>query len=409
MRACLLIILCSLSAFAQESFEDKFKALEKAREDALSKWRTENRYSKLPNDDYVKVYNETWKKFSEEEVKLHADTCASDKSKCLTEIQIEEKKSQVRIVTGLMTSKNAWAREGNPEAEQKTAEENFNKCAKDDTDCDKLSERDRGIASSDKSSVDTDIAAAKKKMKEELGAFTAELAAKNADWNRPPMTAEAKEHFLKRTELELEKAIAVYKVLCEKYPEDESVCLSEDIIKQMKEATAGKSCAINRIFSLESKSKTESRKKIEENHTSEWNALPDPKDCKVLIEKDNALAEEPKKDTPVVTEEGDDEKSPRNYKPDTCKWVSDLPRKIVNGPSCGKTRSQICTGYVVCEQKEGGGKFIRMSTCGPDKCGDEDAVRCTKDMGYFSIRPAGENKLFMTKKIKDVLSGASEQ
>jgi hypothetical protein len=143
-------------------------------------------------------------------------------------------------------------------------------------------------------------------------------------------------------------------------------------------------------------------------HDQEWEALSSPKDCKVLLEKDKR----PSVPESAVIDENDDEKSPRNYDTSTCKWVSDLPRKIVNGPGCSKTsRSRICTGYVVCNQKEGHGKFIRMSSCRSEFCGngDNNAVRCTKDQGYFSERPSGEGKLFMSQRLKKILSGASEQ
>ena len=151
-----------------------------------------------------------------------------------------------------------------------------------------------------------------------------------------------------------------------------------------------------------------------ESHKKDWEELSRPKSCDTLLKKDKAASEKENVTPDVqVVEENEDEKSPRNYVADSCRWVSDLPRKIVNGPGCGpKGRSRICTGYVVCDQKEGGGKFIRMSSCRAERCGpsDADAVRCTKDQGYFSERPAGEEKLFMTPRLKKILSsGASEQ
>ena len=87
-----------------------------------------------------------------------------------------------------------------------------------------------------------------------------------------------------------------------------------------------------------------------------------------------------------------------------------MPRKIVNGPGCTTAgRTQMCVGYVVCEQKEGGGKFVRMSTCGADKCGhqDSEAVNCTKDLNYFSSRPIDEAKHFVSPALKQIFS--SEQ
>lgn len=93
----------------------------------------------------------------------------------------------------------------------------------------------------------------------------------------------------------------------------------------------------------------------------------------------------------------------RNYKPDTCVWVDDIPRKIVVGAGCSVEGSRICIGYVVCEQKNGGGKFTRMSTCSEGFCGDNDAVLCTKEKGFGSFKPAPEKAEFVSGMIKDLL------
>lgn len=117
---------------------------------------------------------------------------------------------------------------------------------------------------------------------------------------------------------------------------------------------------------------------------------------------------ETRPETPTVPRENEDEKSPRNYNAETCKWVSDMPRRIVVGPGCGgKSKSRMCVGYVVCEQKNGGGKFVRQSTCGADKCGEGDAVKCTKDQYYFSTKPADETQQFVSPRLKQIMS--SEQ
>lgn len=83
----------------------------------------------------------------------------------------------------------------------------------------------------------------------------------------------------------------------------------------------------------------------------------------------------------------------KNYKPDTCEWVSDMPKRIAFGPGCGEGKKlKMCVGYVVCEQKEGEGKFIRMSTCSEGNCGEgkDAAVSCTKENGYGSRKPKDE-------------------
>ncbi len=79
--------------------------------------------------------------------------------------------------------------------------------------------------------------------------------------------------------------------------------------------------------------------------------------------------------------------------PDSCKWVTDLPRRIINSPGCtASTRNRICTGFVSCEQRQGGARLIRLSTCRAEHCGngDANAVSCTKDMSHSSSRPSPE-------------------
>lgn len=101
------------------------------------------------------------------------------------------------------------------------------------------------------------------------------------------------------------------------------------------------------------------------------------------------------------------ESNPRNYNPESCEWVADMPRRIAQGPSCGRTPSQICTGYVICNLREGEGRFIRMSTCSPELCGQGDAKSCTKDRRFFSSRPSGETRNFMDRRLRDVIRNGS--
>jgi hypothetical protein len=114
------------------------------------------------------------------------------------------------------------------------------------------------------------------------------------------------------------------------------------------------------------------------------------------------IKEEIKKSEEVVAE------STRNYKPETCVWAEDIPRKIVMGKSCSAEGSRICVGYVVCEQKVGGGKFTRMSTCSEGLCGDADAAACTREGGYGSFKPKPKNAEFVSKKIQDVLKSSAK-
>jgi len=113
--------------------------------------------------------------------------------------------------------------------------------------------------------------------------------------------------------------------------------------------------------------------------------------------------------TEVKEEPKEEVVDPRNYNSSTCVWASDMPRRIVQGPGCSTAGNQVCVGYVVCEQKTGGGKFIRMSTCGDENCGEGDAVACTKQGGYSSRKPKDETKNTVTKELKTFLTNGKEQ
>lgn len=94
--------------------------------------------------------------------------------------------------------------------------------------------------------------------------------------------------------------------------------------------------------------------------------------------------------------------SETDYLPNTCRWVTDMPRRIVFGPGCSG-KEKLCVGYVVCDQKNGG-KFIRMSTCGAPHCGDTHAVSCTKQANYGSSKPVDEANITVSDKLKSALT-----
>ncbi len=423
MKPLILAFLMSMAfAHAQEEKPETVETLTAKAEERLFQWRTKNRKTgKLPDDAYVAEYTAAYNELATKIIQLKKDACPADNKNCVTSAQENEIQAQYRIVTGLMSAKNSWAKEGKTEAEIKTREQAYNSCVKDNKDCDKLPETDRRVAQENrgnpkkeevvvkpedeaKAKLEAATKAAEESMKKELDDLEKAFEQTHPGYKDKVMSQEVKDFLISQEKARLEKTLAMMKKLCEEHPGTE-VCLKEDQIAKLKDLTDGSVCSIERKFA-----KPELKSRPEAELAAEWEALTAPKACKTLLDKDKAP--EPKKEEPVVVEEESDEKSPRNYKPETCKWVQDLPRKVVNGPGCGgKSRSRICTGYVVCEQKTGGAKFIRMSTCGADKCGgsDEDAVRCTKDMGYYSQKPASESKLFMSPKLKKILSGASEQ
>ncbi len=418
MRALLLLLLVSSPAlFAAD------KTPEEKRDDALYQWRVGQRWQGLNTveraakyDEYLAKHTEVWNQYGTEQLAALTAGCPNN-TDCVTTEQKDLLAAQVRISIGVVKVKVRWIKEGKSEAEQKTAEDNFNKCVTENKDCDKLHDNDRGVANDARGSGATVTVTPSTDVKTQLDAglavIAAELLAKKEEFlkNNPSaesreMTASQKEFLLATIKEKMEKELALMKSLCDKNPGVESVC-SEEAINKVKDFAAMSGCLVDRNAAKKGADLSK--------HVGQWGDLPDPKTCQTLLDHDakpvTPEVVKPDVETPEVVVEGDDEKSPRNYKVETCKWVSDLPRKIVNGPSCGKTRSKICTGYVVCEQKTGGGKFIRMSTCGPDKCGgsDEDAVKCTKDQGYWSVKPASETKLFMSKKLKETLSGNEAQ
>lgn len=369
----LLLLSLPLTAFAEEaSYDSKFKELKKELKELEFKARKETGFTAYPNDKYMEQFNAIHKAQMEKEFALRKEFCKTEgEAPCLDAKKTEEMKAQYRIYVGLENRKNAWAKEKLTEEEVAAKEKAFTKCHLEEKDCDKLPEADRKIASEEVVEKKEEKKSEKKEIKKE------EVKEEKKEESK----TEKKEESTDDSEVKIE------------IPEGEKVAA-----KPGRRGPQGKGDKKEVTVATKSDEKKDEKKEEKKEST----------------EKADAKKEDSKKEEPeVVEEEGDDEKTPRNYKPETCRWVNDLPRKVVNGPGCGpKQRSKMCTGYVICEQKQGGAKFIRMSTCSADKCGssDEDAVRCTKDMGYFSMRPQGETKLFMTPALKKVLSnGATRQ
>lgn len=422
MRALLILLLISSTTlFAAD------KTPEEKRDDALYEWRVHARWERLTAaekiakaDEFATKHTEVWNQYQVDQLAVLSAGCPEN-TDCVSAEQKNLLAAQVRISIGLVNAKSKWIKEGKSEAEQQTAEENFTKCANENKDCDKLPESEGRSAREARGStpvvvvtpgtdVANDIKAGQDKITAELEAIAKAFTEANPDWASKDLTKESRDFLVSLLTAKLEKKLTMLAELCKKYPENAEVCLTPEAIAKLRDDLASESCKVDRKLSKKTAVITD--------HDKQWSEITtSPKSCQSLIALDAGVTVTPDTDViPDVTPddvvvEGDDEKTPRNYKAETCKWVTDLPRKIVNGPSCGKTRSKICTGYVVCEQKEGGGKFIRMSTCGPNHCGgtDADAVSCTKDQGYWSAKPASETKLFMSQKLKKTLSGNEAQ
>jgi hypothetical protein len=407
----------------QGELEEKLTQLKEERKNKEFRARVETEFNTYPNERYVAAFSKISNEYTGKELAIYEEACEKDKSMCLSPEKLEEVKASYRVSSGLVDRKNAWAKEGLSVEKTKEREKNFEECLVNDKDCDKLPEADRKIASEIPRDVVADTvtkgkARSTKDLKilgEEVKKSAEEFEELKKTWKGKELTEKAKDQLIAAEEKRLEANLAYFEAACEADKKEDN-CLKEEEIEQVKNEVSLSTCYIERKFQISTKSKDKDKAltSLDKNHEAEWEALPDPKDCGVLlgtkksaVKADAQTSEAPK--TEVMDD--DDEKTPRNYNAETCKWVTDLPRKVVNGPGCGpKSRSQMCTGYVICEQKQGGGRFIRMSTCSADKCGgtDEDAVRCTKDMGYYSKKAKEENKLFMTPKLKKILSGAKE-
>lgn len=76
-----------------------------------------------------------------------------------------------------------------------------------------------------------------------------------------------------------------------------------------------------------------------------------------------------------------------------CIWSKDLPRRIGRGPNncserAGRRSIGVCYGYVECHTgtvDAPGIKFLRLATCSPDSCRNEDADNCVADQSFTSI------------------------
>jgi hypothetical protein len=132
--------------------------------------------------------------------------------------------------------------------------------------------------------------------------------------------------------------------------------------------------------------------------------------CEAMLEQDKKLYE---KEVVVVEkvikpETQKVDQKVKNLNVETCSWVADMPRRKVFGPGCSQNSKKfICVGYVSCEQKSTKVRTIRASTCSEDFCGDNDAMACTKELGYGSIEPKPEEKAAEKPEVKSA-NGAAQ-
>lgn len=353
----------STSLWAQDDFQKKLSELQEKREEALYQWRTQNKFNETTLAPFSKLaaYKEFRNKLETDhlnsEIKIHDDSCAQNKTNCLTPQEKDKKRLEVMGKLADLAKRTSTQMENVPQVPARPI-------VTQDTP--------REVSSEAKPETRPEVRAeVRPEVKQEVRSeIRPEI--------RPEVKSELKPNSLQARPIQPGKNLET-KILPGK----------SEISQPMVRAEAKPEVAVVTPPEVKPEAAV---------------AVPEVT-VEVKPEVQQRKVEEVK---PVVPTENEDEKSPRNYKAETCKWVNDLPRKIVVGPGCGgKSKSRICTGYVVCEQKVGGGKFVRQSTCAADKCGENDAVACTRDQFYFSSKPSDEEKQFVSPKLKEILS--SEQ
>lgn len=430
MRALFLLffVLPTIAIAQNNTLEDRLKAqtaaAQESRDQALQQWRVANDWPVVPGSakygEYMELYKSEYNKYREAFTTAYNSACQAKPSDCHPAL-LTKVNSQLNISISLVEARHRWGQEGKSEQDIADLSRDMESCANNNQNCSKVPERERDIASQNRGGTATvtvtpetdnkkneDFSAVKTKMEQDLALHLAEIEAANPGWQNKELTSEILKLHQDLEVWKLEKLLTMMSGLCEKYPSEARFC-SEDAKNAIRDLAASNSCQLNRHAQSPAK-----KEAIVASHEAEWKAL-NPKDCKTLLDKDKGAPVTVTPDVnPDVTPGVDvaEDQSPRNYDPKSCVWSQDMPRRVVNGPSCGKTRSRICTGYVICNQKNSDLKFVRMSTCRPDFCGagDEMARKCTEDRAYFSTKPAGEDKDLASQKIRRALtSGALGQ
>jgi hypothetical protein len=238
------------------------------------------------------------------------------------------------------------------------------------------------------------------------------------NWESKMDQSQARSSLLEIRKFEWLEMDKMYKDLC---PHDSKELICDDYFVNMHLQSLGaRECIVQRFEQLYStqpapinlnslatslSQKTSLEKLREEFMQSKAEGGP-AGDCALLLAKDKgsyrtsgvAVAQRSQASGPIDS----DKDLVANYVPESCKWVSDMPRKLVYGPSCGANKP-ICTGYVSCDRKNGGGVFVRLSTCGAENCSENRAVECTKQRYFFSRNPTDETKVLPSGEAKRVL------
>ena len=369
----LILVLLSSSLWAQDNFQKKMSELEERREEAKFQWRTQNKFNESTLAPFSKL--SSYKEFIEKletdhlasEIKLHDEACAETKTHCLTPQEKEKKRLEVMSKLADLAKRTSTQMENVPQVAARPL-----------------------VTPENRREVSSEVRP--ERPERPPGGQRPEMRPDfKPGEGRPPERPESRPEMRPSTLPKPEVASTVR--LETKTVETKK---TETTVSEVKptEVVEAKPVTTPEVKAEVAEVKSEVRPEV----------TPETKPVVTPEVKPEVKPEE----KPVVPTENEDEQSPKNYKAETCKWVNDLPRRIHVGPGCGgKSRSRMCTGYVVCEQKVGGGKFIRQSTCAADKCGEGDAVACTKDQYFFSTKPSDMEKQFVSPKLKEILS--SEQ
>ncbi|HXH74207.1 MAG TPA: hypothetical protein VNJ08_04535 [Bacteriovoracaceae bacterium] len=367
-------------------------------------------WHKLPNEDYQLFFTEWSNQSLEEELKLKQDQCKKNEKLCLTAKDKEAMEAQTRVAIKVVELRNEYAKTKPTKAEQVQMNvdldraANIKMCQQYNKKCELLAPKDM------------DLVEALKQRDARIEGMESEFAIKNPEWKDKKGDKDVKSFVLRRETEFLNLNIKLNDELCHKYPKDLEFCLDGMQIEHLRQETAQVNCQHERIHQLYNLTKEElnAKEKIMiAGHKAQWDSL-EKRDCKYLLAQDRlgeSLVPPPVVAVPVKEEPiGDnvDEKDPKTkYIASSCNWVSDLPRRISFIPGCGAKGA--CIGFVVCD-REGGGKFVRTSTCAPQFCGasKEDAVSCTKQPGYYT-RVAKESKEFVSERLKRIFTGATKQ
>lgn len=194
------------------------------------------------------------------------------------------------------------------------------------------------------------------------------------------------------------------------------LCMEEDEKKGIEQDKNNSSCYFSRLHQLYNSPKADEQAFEEEISDESTKSKGKDVDCPKLLADDRkrfgmteAVAVAPEVPAPKAAAEADDDEE-IDFKPETCKWSQDLPRKVLACPGCEKgTDVWICTGYVICDPVDDSKpKLTRLSTCSSGMCGNKDAVSCTRQQGYSSSKAEDAPRKTPSKKVKTAVGVTKE-